>query len=508
MANKIFLIIIGILFMTTAVSGQGINTKMGRCNSDVSWSFDGHTLTLSKNNRQKMLVSMPDYNLSINPAPWIKKNLPVRKVIIESGVNNIGACAFASCQELESVEFTSESSISEIGWGAFLRCKNLFNFSMPSCIKKIGKIAFAECTSLRSINIPEQARVEDYAFLSCSRLNVIDIAVNAMLGKAVFANEVRQGNTILHTFYRGEIRSLPANINADNSYAFGIERGAVEEFIKKQRPDLANADEATSDVDRDIPITAFTRNDTYALIIGNQHYRFAPDVPFALHDARIFAEYSRKTLGIPAEHIHLSEDATKTMLLEQEIGEWLKTEIDNKNKKKLIVYYAGHGAPDINDKNKAYLLPTDVRGTNPSQGIALDSFYSIIGSLGFQHVTVIMDACFSGINRDNESINNGERATEVEAQDAKPSIGNMVVFCAAQGNETAQGYLKEGHGLFTYYLLKELQSTDGNITNAKLAKSLEENVSKTAPSLDSRKKQTPMTRVSDTISDSWGKVAF
>lgn len=115
-------------------------------------------------------------------------------------------------------------------------------------------------------------------------------------------------------------------------------------------------------------MSSVIRNNTYALVIGNQNYRFAPGVPYAIHDARVFREYCEKTLGIPVENIHLVEDGTKAMISEEEF-QWLKS-IKNREMKKLIIYYAGHGVPDIHDSNKAYLLPTDIRGTKPSNGIS------------------------------------------------------------------------------------------------------------------------------------------
>ena len=47
-------------------------------------------------------------------------------------------------------------------------------------------------------------------------------------------------------------------------------------------------------------------------------------------------------------------------------------------------------------------------------------------------------------------------------------VGNMVVFTAAQGDETAYPYKEEEHGLFTYYLLKKLQENLATILRNKL----------------------------------------
>ena len=502
MKRTILLLAVSV-FWAFAIVAQNTNTASGKCGGDVEWSFDGRTLYINSAASRKNSVEMPDYDLSKNVAPWVKQKLSVRKVVIGPGVSRIGSCAFANCEDLTTVEF-QHTFLFEIGWGAFLNCHNLFNISIPVNVKRIGTIAFANCSSLRSVSIPNLARVEDQAFLSCSNLNLIEIGDNALLGKAVFATEVVEGDKTYHTYYKGEIRGLPKNINTDNCTEYGLDREAVAICLKMYQTYQTNV--RLSDVDANIPEALIVRNDTYALIFGNEHYRFVADVPFAKNDATIFAEYCKKTLGIPAENVHLCEDATKHMILEQEMNDWLGREITDRQYKKLIVYYAGHGVPDITNNNKAYLLPTDVYGTRPQQGISLEDFYATLGGLGFDRVTVFLDACFSGVNRDNEGLS-VERAVEVEAQDALPMTGNLVVLAATHGNETAQSFQEEGHGLFTYYLLKELQDTQGMVSYGKLADDIEKNVSNVAPTLDLRKRQTPKAFTSYQ-NDKWRKMTF
>lgn len=504
MKSYVLLVFVMVCWTITAVA-QNASPKSGHCGNGIDWSFDGRTLFLTRSdNNRSVLSNMNDYDVNKNQAPWIKQKLAVSKVIVGKGIGRIGACAFANCESLNSVEF-QDTYLREIGWGAFLNCKNLFNFSIPVNIKRIETIAFANCSSLRSVKIPGLARVEDQAFFSCVNLNLIEIGNNALLGKAVFASEVEENGHKKHKPYTGEIRSLPANINTDNCLEYGLSRESVAICLKAAGSTGTN-DENLSHVDKDIPESNLMRNDTYALIIGNEHYRFVSDVPFANNDATVFATYCKKTLGIPAENLHLCEDATKHMILEQEIEDWLRDGITDRKNKKLIVYYAGHGVPDIKANNKAYLLPTDVFGTKPTHGIALDDFYSLLGGLGFERVTIFIDACFSGVNRDNEGLSI-ERAVEVEAQDSRPTVGNMIVFTAAHGNETAQSYQEEGHGLFTYYLLKELQETHGMVSYGKLASDLEKNVSSVAPTLEMRKRQTPKT-ITSVTGDVWKKCTF
>jgi len=78
----------------------------------------------------------------------------------------------------------------------------------------------------------------------------------------------------------------------------------------------------------------------------------------------------------------------------------------------------------------------------------------------------------------------------------------MVVFSAAQGDETAYPYHEKGHGMFTYFLLKKLQETKGNVTLGELGSYITTNV-KQQSIIVNRKSQTPTVTPSQTLSDRW-----
>ena len=115
---------------------------------------------------------------------------------------------------------------------------------------------------------------------------------------------------------------------------------------------------------------------------------------------------------------------------------------------------------------------------------------------------------FSGINRDNEGVSEGLRAAEIEVEESTLGDGSIVVFSATQGNETAQGFPEKGHGLFTYYLLKELQETEGIISYGVLSDRLKSNVSRQALQLKLRKQQSPSTNTTSAIADTWRSLIF
>ena len=495
-----------ILFSVMGAFGQSARNRIeGTCGTDCKWSFDGYTLTITNTNKKGTPVAMADYNTTTVIAPWVKKKLDVRKVDIGTGISRIGSCAFANMPNLQEVVF-SDPDLSSIGWGAFMNCKHLRTISLPVNLKSIETIAFANCDALASVKIPDQCRVGDQAYVDCDNLKSIELSPISILGHYVFAGETTVDGQPRHTLYTGEVRRVPSYINTENCNEYGFAQSAIAKGTLGRVEEI-DYDYKTSDVDSDIPDSPHLRNNTYALIIGNQNYRFVSDVPYAIHDARVFAEYCKKALGIPMENIHISEDATKQMILEEELEDWVSN-IPDQEDKNLIVYYAGHGVPDVKNQNKAYLLPTDVRGTTPQRGIALDDFYQKLGDLSFNQTTVLLDACFSGVNRENEGVTEGLRGVEIDAENANLGDGSIVVFSAAQGNETAQGIPEEGHGLFTYYLLKELQDTKGNVTLGTMSDRITSNVSQKASQLKMRKPQTPSVNAADKMGDNWRKLRF
>lgn len=253
-----------------------------------------------------------------------------------------------------------------------------------------------------------------------------------------------------------------------------------------------------SDVDTDIPVANTKSDNTFAVIIANENYQQAAQVPFAVNDGRVFAEYCRKALGLSDKNIHFVDNATLNNM-KYEIN-WLKKIIEAYNgEAKVIFYYAGHGIPDESEKT-AYLLPVDGYGTDVSTGYKLDDLYSTLGNLPSKSVTVFLDACFSGANRDGQMLASA-RGVAIKAKSSAP-VGNMVVFSAAQGDETAYPNNEQQHGMFTYYLLKKIKETSGNVTYKELGDYVTDNVRKQSIVVNG-KSQTPTVVPSATVGGNW-----
>ena len=254
-----------------------------------------------------------------------------------------------------------------------------------------------------------------------------------------------------------------------------------------------------SDVDIEIPIIKKSLGEnTFVVIIANENYQEVAKVPYTINDGEIFAEYCKKTLGIPETNISLVKDATANNM-KREVR-WLTQILQQYNgDAKAIVYYAGHGIPDEKTKD-AYLLPIDGYGDDPSTGYSLNELYKTLNEVPSKSTLVFLDACFSGANRDGNMLASA-RGVAIKAKPTAP-IGNMVVFSAAQGDETAYPYNDKGHGLFTYYFLKKLQETKGDVTLGELSEYITDQVGKQSIVIN-RKSQTPTVSVSSALQDSW-----
>ena len=252
-----------------------------------------------------------------------------------------------------------------------------------------------------------------------------------------------------------------------------------------------------SKVDKDIPETKQKNPNTFAVIIANENYQSVASVPFALNDGNIFREYCLKTLGIPEKQVKYIPNATGNQIKAQVT--WLQNICKAFDNVQIIFYYAGHGIPDESSRT-AYLLPVDGLGTDVTTGYKLDNLYAALGSIPAKNVTVFMDACFSGSKREQGMLASA-RGVAIKANGGMPQ-GRMVVFSAAQGDETAYPNHEEQHGMFTYYLLKKLQETAGDVTLQELGDYITKNVRQQSILING-KSQTPCVTPSAEVGIDW-----
>lgn len=295
----------------------------------------------------------------------------------------------------------------------------------------------------------------------------------------------------------GEIR-LIKNPLKDPSQIQIAENMVVSKKKQTGGPAVSRYPAPNSDVDKNIPLTKQKNENMFAFIIANENYPDAP-VPYSLNDGRIFREYCQKALGLPEKNINMFEDATYgNMIAAVEKIKSISEAFDGEAS--VIFYYAGHGFPD-EKKGTAYLLPIDGDASDiTTTGYSLAKLYNELASLKLKLSVVFLDACFSGAKREDEMLTSS-RGVAIEVKEEVP-MGNMVVFSAAQGDETAHQLEEKGHGLFTYYLLKQLQQTNGNVTLGELSDYVIKQVKRQSVVIND-KKQTPTVIPSQAVINNW-----
>ncbi len=248
-----------------------------------------------------------------------------------------------------------------------------------------------------------------------------------------------------------------------DSFKF-LERLAKKQQLSRQPETLATklSKEAyptiKSDVDELPPMKAKPNKNAYAIVIGIEQYRQKlPKADYAVSDALLVINYLSKVMGYPEENIVTltNEHATKGDF-EKYFEQWLVNHVEKDST--IFIYYSGHGAPNPKTGD-AYLVPYDGDPSFIAQtGYPLKKLYDVLGELPAKEIIVVLDSCFSG---------GGGRS--VLAKGAKPLVvtintpnikKNIAVMTASSGDQISSAYEEQGHGLFTYFMLRGIKNED------------------------------------------------
>lgn len=203
----------------------------------------------------------------------------------------------------------------------------------------------------------------------------------------------------------------------------------------------------------------------WAVVIGISNYQdpSIPDLAYADDDARAFYEFLRSPVagldGFKEENIRLliNEDATYQGIREA-LFTFLKAPTDDDV---VVVYFAGHGAPDLDRPDNHYLLAHDSRaGDVSSTGFPMDDVQDAISQTYHKHLVFITDACHSagvGTLSASRSLESNP-INQVFLERLESSRAGYVIFTASQINQRSQEDDRwgGGHGVFTHFLLDGL----------------------------------------------------
>ena len=134
---------------------------------------------------------------------------------------------------------------------------------------------------------------------------------------------------------------------------------------------------------------------------------------------------------------------------------------------------------------------------------SIKKLYEDLGSLKTIKSYAFLDTCFSGgVARGNEkdSLLGGTRAI-MKVNDIALAYNNLTVYTATGKDQLSNSFKEQGHGLFTYYMLKGIggeadKNKDRNVSLDELQNYIKDNVSKESRKLGQTKVQEPLLKTS------------
>ena len=218
------------------------------------------------------------------------------------------------------------------------------------------------------------------------------------------------------------------------------------------------------------PRTGFRNPTAVAVVIGNRAYQRSevPVVEYADRDAASIRRFLIETFGFREENIIFETNAGLATFQRifgssddyrgQLFGFLAGVQAGSASAPDVFVFYSGHGAPDQSNGG-AYLVPSDADPQSVSlTAYPLRQLYANLARLPARSVTVVLDACFSGMS-DRGTLLRGSSPLTLRVENPVFASPNAVVLTASTAAQVSGWYDAKRHGLFTYALLEQLSKT-------------------------------------------------
>jgi len=218
----------------------------------------------------------------------------------------------------------------------------------------------------------------------------------------------------------------------------------------------------------------------YALVIGNDRYRYWTPLDNAVNDARAVARQLEQHYDFEVTELHNAERAAILSTINN-----LRKQLTEKDN--LLIYYAGHGHL-VERLDEGYWIPVDARQDDNTEWISTRNITGQLKIMSAKHVLVVADSCYAGtlsrgsLSRLKPGISDDKRMRLLKTF-ANARVRSALTSGGVQPVLDSGG---SGHSVFTKAFLDVLQENGLTLETERLFLAIRERVSSSAFDLNVR----------------------
>ncbi len=193
--------------------------------------------------------------------------------------------------------------------------------------------------------------------------------------------------------------------------------------------------------------------------ISKHQNNFVNNLQFADKDAKDFYTlFTSNINNIGYKKLLINREATLSEI-RTALGKELKQAVGNDDA--FFFFFSGHGSTAENQDGtelEHYLIPFDATPDISSSCISVDYLKEVFEKINCKAAYIFIDSCFSGsLNSKGYSYPNTKALKNVKALSDQVFGKGSLVFTASKKDEKALEDPENQNGLFTFFVLKELQ---------------------------------------------------
>jgi len=197
--------------------------------------------------------------------------------------------------------------------------------------------------------------------------------------------------------------------------------------------------------------------------ISKHQNNFINSLQFADKDATDFYNLFTSNIDdVGYKKLLINSEATLTEI-RTALGKELRQAVGSDDA--FFFFFSGHGATAENEDGTSlehYLVPFDATPDIPSSAISVDYLKEVFDKINCKAAYIFVDSCFSGsINSKGYSYPNTKALQAVKTLSDQIFGKGSLVFTASKTDEKALEDPDNQNGLFTYFVLGELQKERG-----------------------------------------------